>query len=208
MSTTVYVARSLGVDASEVTIPATVGTIVGGDDALDSRDGDTSYIHIRRVGPVHPDFPDHTQMPFRWEKLSGPTPNPSTTTSITLEGECRKGDDSTAASFAVLGLTWDGVGVSVPAPWGFATPDYVFGTSSVDPFYTEALTDGRPWIIAPAEPAFASIVSFRLTYLIAVIESGARPLRQFHTDWGQGASPPRAFGGTSYARTGRAFGDR
>ena len=41
MTTSVYVARFLGVDTGAIS-PATVGTIVGGDTALDTADGDTS----------------------------------------------------------------------------------------------------------------------------------------------------------------------
>jgi hypothetical protein len=184
VSTTLYVARFLGVDTGAMTGAAVVGTIVGGDDALDTRDGDTSYVIVRRDGALAPSFPTHTEIPFRWEKVSGPTPNPSTTTSITLESEYRK-DDATdqATAFATLGTTWDGIGTSMPAPWGFAfTTDYVLGTSSVDPFYTEALTDGRPWVISPAEPGLTTVLAFRLTYLVAVVEGGESHLRQKNRD--------------------------
>jgi hypothetical protein len=180
VSTTIYVARHLGVDTG--TISGTVGTIVGGDDALDTRDGDTSYVVVTREVPGG--VVVQTQIPFRWEKLSGPTPSPSTTQSITLEGEYRKDDSSTSTpAFAVLGITWDGIDVSVPGPWGFAsTTDYAFGTSSIDPFYTEALTDGRPWRVIPAEPGLNLLNAFRLTYLIAIIEGGTPRLRQKNRD--------------------------
>jgi hypothetical protein len=183
VTTTTYAARFLGVDTSEMTTGSVVGTIVGGDTALDSRDGDGSYVVVQRAG-VLPPFPvDETQMPFRWVRVDGPAPSLGSVTSMIVEAEYRQDDDNTATpSGGQLGTTFEGVGVSTTGPWPAFTTSYEFALRTVPSTYFGTVLDGRPWLLQTGQPSPTLISVFRLTYLMCIVEGGVPPLRQRNRD--------------------------
>jgi len=77
----------------------------------------------------------------------------------------------------------------VPAGWGMA-----FGVG--DP-------DGDAFAPLSVRVTFPP---YRLWSPVAVPPAVLRKVRQFHRDTGDGVAPPRAFGGASRIRTGRAYG--
>ena len=185
MTTSEYVARFLGVDTGALSVGASVGTIVGGDDALDTHDGDTSYVLLAKTGFLYPDGPqEFTEMPFRWERVSGPSQTASSASSITVEGAMRR-DDTSSPDTAY------GPVVSVPSEgsdlWTWLIPadepgGYVERSTSLSPSFANWFFGDYVWRIGAIEPDLQFRVAFRVTYLRAVIEGGVPPLRQRNRD--------------------------
>jgi hypothetical protein len=185
VSTSIWVARHLGEDFG-VTPDGTItgpGDIVGGDTALDTHDGDTSYIAVQREGFLSDTLPhEHTVMTFRWELLEGIAPAPSTVTSITVEGAMRRDDTATPD-------TSSGLQFAVYLPSGLAL--FVWGVFAFEPglTYKDQSTSLSPtaapyfdpdlvWDIVPQVPDPQFVQATRLTYLRAIIEGGQPRLRQ------------------------------
>jgi hypothetical protein len=180
MPTTVYVARSLGVDTGLLT--GEVGTIVGDDDALDSRDGDGSYIQAGFYGALSGHYPEERreQMPFRWALASGGTPPSDAVATITAE--IRK-DDTDTADLSIQALS-PLSGVGTLAPWVATSTTYTEvvepGLSSVQ---TARILNGEPWAITPFDPGITLANVVRVTYLVATFTwGGTPPLRQRNRD--------------------------
>jgi hypothetical protein len=183
VSTSVYVARELGDNTTYLSSGATVGTIVGGDDALDTHDSDTSYILLARDGTLTGGT-DFFEMPFVWERISGPAQSAATATSITVEGALRRDDTATPATAynALFQLPVPGL-----TPFQFfvtsGEPDtYLSKTASVSTTRTPYFEDGSPWLITLGVPDTQFRMAYRITYLRAVIEGGESHLRQKNRD--------------------------
>jgi hypothetical protein len=170
-----FVARSLGVDLDYIA-PADLGVIVGDDTALDSRDGDTSYINVKRERDITGIEIDLTEMPFRWEPL-GLVPGVSSIISMTLEAEYRSDEDATGSGSSVgLASMVDAVEFSMTAPFFTASTTYVYDTRPA--LFAENIISGAPWRIVPVVPSPNVVNSFRFTYLRVVIVYGEPRLRQ------------------------------
>ena len=184
-TTSEYVARFLGVDTGALSVGASVGTIVGGDDALDTHDGDTSYVLLAKTGFLYLGGPqEFTEMPFRWERVSGPPQSAGTATSITVEGAMRRDDTATP-------VTAYGPVFSVPSQgsnlWTWLIPadepdGYVERTTLLSPSFANWFSGDYVWRMASAEPDIQFRAAFRVTYLRVVMEGGVPPLRQRNRD--------------------------
>jgi hypothetical protein len=184
--TTIYVARHLGEDTSVLSFNATVGTIVGGDTALDTHDGDTSYVVMQYEGGLVGTA--RWEMPFRWERISGPVPTAGTVTSITVEGAMRRDPLSTAETAAFASFYAFEVGGAT----GSIKYEWIIGASQSDTWKDKSSSlsttlldyfgDDHIWRISPNDPALFRVQAFRITYLRAVIEAGVPPLRQRNRD--------------------------
>ena len=186
MSTSIYVPRQLGVDTAVLSVGATVGQIVGGDDALDTHDGDTSYVMLARTGFLYLGGPqDFTEMTYRWERVSGPAQTASSATSVTIEGAMRRDDTAdpggaaTGGQFSVEPL---GLALFVWIVFSWEPDTYKDQTATLSPTTVPYFENGSAWRLTPGviDPQFRS--AFRLTYLRAVIEGGVPPLRQRNRD--------------------------
>jgi hypothetical protein len=184
VSTSIWVARFLGADFGinpDSTITG-LGDIVGGDDALDTHDGDTSYIRLMREGVLSGPLPhEHTAMTFRWVLLEGIPPPPSTVTSITVEGAMRRDDDATpdtssGLNFAVYQPT--GLGLLVWGVFGFEPDTYKDQSTSLATTAAPYFDPDYVWDITPGVPDPQFVQATRLTYLRAIIEGGQPRLRQ------------------------------
>ena len=178
MSTSVWVARELGEDTTWFAPPwESVGTIVGGDDALDTDDGDTSYVVVSEDQIV---LPYVQEMPFVWERISGDAPAPGTVRSMVVDVVYRMDDTHTAEgpAAAVLGTRDDGDEVTV-ATWAFAeSTDWELQSNSVSTYYATHVIDGRSWNIQAFAPGFVGLLAMRITYLRLTMETGEPRLRQ------------------------------
>ena len=178
MSTSIWVARELGVDTSWFNPPwESAGPIVGGDDALDTDDGDTSYVVVSEDQIV---LPYVQEMPFVWERISGTAPPPGGVTSMTIDVVYRQDDTHTAEgpAAAVLGTRDDGEEVGV-VTWAFAeSTDWETQSNSVDTYYATHVIDGRSWNIQAFAPGFVGLLAMRITYLRLTMETGQPRLRQ------------------------------
>ena len=178
--TTVYVARYLGVDTDVLPSGTAVGLIVGGNTALDTRDGDTSYVRVSRNWAPELGSGNGAQMPFRWEKLSGPTPNPDTVTAITVDTEYRTDDDdATGASAFAIGSYVEGVGLNLGQWLSGSAVDWTYeGGRSVALHFAGNVITGEPFtIFSLVAPLFTANLT-RITYLRLTMEAGIPPLRQ------------------------------
>jgi hypothetical protein len=178
--TTTYVARFLGVDTSVLNGGASVGVIVGGDDALTTSDGDTSYVRVHRGGVISGSPDAHTQMPFRWDRVSGPNPPLSSITAITFTAEYRKDGLSSAVPSAFSVST---SGLTAGAPWFTNSASYEVADRVVALTFADELTDDtHPWLIFPSAPGASFVNVVRVTHLYATVEAGVPPLRQRNRD--------------------------
>jgi hypothetical protein len=169
-----FVARYLGVDLDYIA-PADLGVIVGDDTALDTRDGDTSYINVKRERDITGIEIDLTEMPFRWEPL-GAVPSVGSITAMTLEAEYRTDEDATGGSSVSLASMVDGVEFSMTGPFFTASLAYVYDTRPA--LFAANVVSGVPWRVVPLTPAPNTVNSFRFTYLRMVITYGEPRLRQ------------------------------
>jgi hypothetical protein len=196
MATTVYVARSLGVD------PPThmVGEIVGGDDALDTDDGDTSYVRVSWLAFAA----DWSEVPFRWHRLSGPVPSAPSVTTITIEGVIRKDEVTTVGSaFANLGSG----GVALTSAWFTNSLTYVAQARTLSPLQVGLVTSGVAWSIQPFSPGAFDSMGMRFTYLRCVIESdGAFPHRLMQRGDGLGMGSGRILNQGTRQGSSKVFG--
>ena len=189
MSTSIWVARFLGEEfgiSPDTTITG-LGDIVGGDDALDTHDGDTSYIRLMREGGLAGPLPhEHTVMTFRWVLLEGIAPAPSTVTSITVEGAMRRDDDATPDTSSGLNFAVyqpSSLGVFVWGVFAFEPGTaYKDQSTSLAPTAAAYFDPDYVWDIVPGVPDPQFVQATRLTYLRAIIEGGVPPLRQRNRD--------------------------
>ena len=178
MSTSIWAARELGEDTSWLNPPDVIaGTVVGGDNALDTDDGDASYVVVSQDEIL---LPEVKVMPFVWERISGTAPAPGSVTSITVDVVYRMDDahtvDGPAAGRLVARL--DGVAGTV-VTWAFAeSTTWETQSDSISPFYAPYIVNGQSWNIAPFAPGFVGLQAFRVTYLRLTMEGGAPLLRQ------------------------------
>lgn len=168
-----YVARSLGVDTGIMTSGATVGTIVGGDDALDTSDGDTSYVMVSEDAGVLGS--PKTQIPFRWEPVGAHAPLASVT-SMTVTAELRKDDAATNPNGWVIFGTGGSALLTLIAPSG--TTYGLDADNPISTFYASAVIDGDPFLLASFVPGFTLYAATRITYLRLFMEAGTPYLRQ------------------------------
>ena len=182
MNTSVWVPRELGADESWFAPPwESVGPIVGGDDALDTDDGDTSYVVVSEDQIV---LPYVQEMTFVWQRISGTAPVPGNVTSMTVDVVYRMDDTHTAEgpAAAVLGTRDDGEAVTV-VTWAAAeSTDWELQSNSVDTYYATHVIDGRSWNIQAFAPGFVGLLAMRITYLRLTMEGGIPPLRQRNRD--------------------------
>ena len=178
MNTSVWVPRELGADESWFAPPwESVGPIVGGDDALDTDDGDTSYVVVSEDQIV---LPYVQEMTFVWQRISGTAPVPGNVTSMTVDVVYRMDDTHTAEgpAAAVLGTRDDGEAVTV-VTWAAAeSTDWELQSNSVDTYYATHVIDGRSWNIEAFAPGFIGLLALRITYLRLTMEAGEPRLRQ------------------------------
>ena len=206
MPTSVWVARELGADTSWFAPPwESVGPIVGGDDALDTDDGDTSYIVVSQDQIV---LPYVQEMTFVWERISGTAPSPSSVTSMTIDVVYRMDDSHTAEgpAGAVLATIDDGSAVTIVF-WGFAdSTDWELQSNSVSSYYATHVIDGRSWNIKSGAPGFIGLSAMRITYLRLTMESGFPPLRLMQRGDGLGMGSGRVYSTGTRQASSRVYG--
>jgi hypothetical protein len=178
VSTSIWVPRQLGEDTTWFDPPwESAGPIVGGDDALDTDDGDTSYVVVSEDQIV---LPYVQEMPFVWERISGTAPSPASVTSMVIDVVYRKDDSHTAegSAAATLGTRDEGIAVGV-VTWAFAeSTDWETQSNSVSTYYATHVIDGRSWNIQAFAPGFIGLLAMRITYLRLTMEGGEPRLRQ------------------------------
>ena len=178
-----------------------VGPFVGGDTALVTSDGNTSYVEVTDSGFGGGVATSHT---FTWEP-GGPI---SPTAVVTIEADWFTGDiGGFRLGFIHPDLGGRAVGEFVTA----AGAGHAYGDTqriTVPAVWVAdgaAFAPGVEWDIVGYSTDLFLPCTTRITRLTMSI--GERiPLRQLHRDDGQGVTPPRAFGGASRIRTGRAYG--
>lgn len=182
-----------------------VGTVVGDDTALTTSDGDTSYVEVYDSG--FGGFGTGDGHTFTFEP-SGPVAPDAV---VTIEADWWTVDNGSWSLYFVhpdLGSRTVGSFVTGPD-----TDAHAYGdpqTITVSSGWVEdgaAFMAGVEWgVFALRTDLFVPTLS-RITRLTMNVSGEVViPLRQFHRDDGLGVAPPRAFGGASRIRTGRAYG--
>jgi len=181
-----------------------VGGVVGGDTALVTSDGDTSYVEVSHDGFfVHP----ATAHTFTFETAGPVAPDAV----VTIEADWWTDNNGAFTLYYVhptLGSR--SVGSFITGP---DTDVHDYGSPQTLTVSATRVAEGViflpgvEWgVFALATDLFVPTVA-RITRLTMHISgTDPIPLRQFHRDDGLGVTPPRAFGGASRIRTGRAYG--
>jgi hypothetical protein len=180
VSTTIYFPRELGVDTASV--GGLVGDVVGDpDSALDTRDGDTSYVTVSYLFTV----PRPRYMPFVWERVSGPVPTITADTTVVVDVESRVDPTATLDSAGVsIGTSVEGVGLTVVSPWVVDRDDgwTLFEGLPMSLSALPNMIDGEPFNLQSMTAAIGATMISRTTYLRAVVTSGTPHLRQKNRD--------------------------
>ena len=180
------------------------GTVVGDDTALTTSDGDTSYVEVTDTG--FGGFGTGTAVTFTWEP-SGPVPVDAV---VTIEADWFTTDNG-AFQIGFVHPTLGGRSVAT-----IGTPadvdSHAYGDISTITVPTrwvedgEAFAAGVQWLVVALRTDLFVPTAVRITRLTMRYGTERIPLRQLHRDDGLGVTPPRAFGGASRIRTGRAYG--
>jgi hypothetical protein len=183
-----YVARGLGVDSPPSGYP---GTVVGGDEALDSRDGDTSYVEV--LGGHFTD-PYVETLALWFEPEGAGVPSGVLADRVYADHEFRRGPGSTpgfAVGFNLLHtiatrLTGFIAGAE-PDTYHYTTDTLIADRGTGNALHIAAIdsiVDGSGgWYIAPTSAPLVSYNEARITYLRLRVEwDGVPPLRQRNRD--------------------------
>lgn len=165
------------------------GDIVGGDGALLTRDGDSSYIETARG--TTPDL--RTEVSFRLVAENAPPPSGATLLSITMDIEMRKTEDSTAPTIVtnVFAAPYEGVWGTLGSAFTASTDYVYFEDRMVQDFVSMPWNDVLGWAIVNQEPDYywrmstlvpdtGTFAYGRVTYLRVHVNyegGGERPLR-------------------------------